>query len=250
MNIQLIRSATIRLIIGDLIFLIDPWLSSKGTGSSYAGELRSPLVELPFSPSEVVAGIDAVVISHLHSDHFDEAVRSMLDKTLPIICHRRDADILAGFGFTDVRAIEAQLEVGSVTISATDGRHGPDEVLVDMGEACGFTFRALREPTVYWVGDSILCPEVRAVIANERPDVIVVHACGATWRGIGPLVMDTQMVREVLQMAPDSFIVATHLDSVDHATVTRAQLRTAISSDRHALSRLRIPADGETLVFN
>jgi L-ascorbate metabolism protein UlaG (beta-lactamase superfamily) len=65
-QIQLIRSATLRLTIGGGTFLIDPWLAPKATGRSYAGTSRSPLVELPLPVAEVIAGLDAVLVSHLH----------------------------------------------------------------------------------------------------------------------------------------------------------------------------------------
>lgn len=47
-----------------MTFLIDPWLAPKGQGRSYAGEVRSPLVELPIPLQDVVSGIDAVLVSH------------------------------------------------------------------------------------------------------------------------------------------------------------------------------------------
>ncbi len=117
-----------------------------------------------------------------------------------------------------------------------------------MGPVWGFVFHAPGEPVLYWAGDTILCPEVREALARHKPDVIVVHACGAQWGGIGPLVMDAAMVAETLRLAPSATLIATHLDAVDHATFTRATLRDAISAMPEA-DRLLIPADGEILRF-
>ena len=160
----------------------------------------------------------------------------------------RDAAGLRAFGVDDVTPVTDAVTIGPVEIALTPGRHGPDAVLAAMGEVSGFLLRAPGEPALYWVGDSLLCDEVWEVIRRERPEVIVVHACGADWEGAGPLVMDAPMVLETVRSAPFATVVATHLDTVDHATVSRADLEwAAVGLDGPDRRRLRIPADGETL---
>ncbi|WP_374515440.1 MBL fold metallo-hydrolase [Brevundimonas sp.] len=250
MQIQLVRSATIRVSMAGVVLLIDPWLAAKGEGRSYAGEVRSPLVDLPMPVEAVVEGIDAVLVSHLHSDHFDAAAAAAIPPGTPVLAPARDVAGLQALGVRDVAPLTETATVGPVGIVLTPGRHGPDAVLPAMGEVSGFLLRAPGEPALYWVGDSILCDEVREVIRRERPDVIVVHACGADWEGSAPLVMDADMVLETVRSAPFAVVVATHLDAVDHATVSRADLeRAAAGLDPLERRRLRVPADGETLVF-
>ncbi|MCT7376305.1 MBL fold metallo-hydrolase [Chelativorans salis] len=249
MKVQLIRSATLRLLVADRRYLIDPWLARKSEGRSYAGRGRSPLVPLPLPLDEIVGGIDAVIVSHLHSDHFDEAARAALPGDIRIFSSARDAAAIAAQGFENVAPIGSELRDGNVVIGLASGRHGPPEVLAEMGDVSGFVFRAEGEPVLYWAGDTILCEEVRETIAAVEPDVIVVHACGASWNGIGPLVMDEAMVAEVLRIAPRASVIATHLDAVDHATVSRSALRRHFEAHPELAARLHIPADGETLEF-
>ncbi|MBU0738840.1 MAG: MBL fold metallo-hydrolase [Alphaproteobacteria bacterium] len=249
MQIRLIRSATLVVGMADVRLLIDPWLAAKGEGRSYSGRATSPLVDLPLALEELLGGIDAVLVSHLHSDHFDEAAQRALPKSMPILCHTRDRDQIAAMGFSDVRAIGDGMTVGSVSIHTTDGLHGPPEVLDDMGEVSGFMISAAGEPTLYWAGDTILCPEVKAVLADARPDVIVVHGCGALWQGNGPLVMDGPMVLDTVDLSGNATVVVTHLDAVDHATVSRADLRRMADAASIDQSRLRVPEDGELLSF-
>ncbi len=249
MQIQLIRSATVRLRFGGRTFLIDPWFAAKGEGFSYAGGEMSPLVEMPFPPEQILKDVDAVLISHLHSDHFDAAARSALSRQTPMLCTARDAPAVKAFGFGQVRGIESDTRFGDVRIKLTEGRHGPDEVLEEMGDVSGFLFQAADEPVFYRAGDTILCDEVEEVIATHQPDVIVVHACGADWKGTGPLVMDEAMTEQVLRLAPEAQIVATHLDSVDHATVSRASLRAHFVAFPDLQPRLQIPEDGATMSF-
>jgi len=249
LRIQLIRSATLRISFGKKIFLIDPWFAEKGYGPSYAGRVASPLVNLPMPVGEILEGVDAVIVSHLHTDHFDEVARGALDRDIPIFCHARFAEPINAFGFSNVKSLSGTVSFGDVRLSVTDGRHGPDEILGEMGPVSGFVFRAKGEPTLYWAGDTILCDEVRDVITTECPDVIVVHGCGAVWNGIGPLVMDRSMVFETLRISGSAAIIACHLDAVDHATVSRKLLRKASLKEPEITKRLSIPEDGEVLNF-
>ncbi|MGC4407087.1 MBL fold metallo-hydrolase [Rhizobium rosettiformans] len=249
MQIRLIRSATLVVEMADVRLLIDPWLAKKGEGKSYSGRATSPLVDLPLSVDELLHGIDAVLVSHLHSDHFDDAAQRALPKSMPILCHGRDKVAISQMGFEDVRAIGQGLTLGSVRIRATDGKHGPPEVLDDMGEVSGFLIEAPGEPRLYWAGDTILCPEVKAILADERPDVVVVHGCSALWKGKGPLVMDGPMVLETVSLSGHAKVVVTHLDAVDHATVSRADLRQMAATASIDQSRLLVPEDGEILSF-
>ncbi len=116
-----------------------------------------------------------------------------------------------------------------------------------MGEVHGFVASIPDAPSIYWVGDSIWCPEVRQTIDRHSPAYIVVHACGAHWNGNGPLVMDEHHVEALLRHAPRATVIATHLDCVDHATVSRAQLAQHFQDMPALRRRLCIPADGETV---
>lgn len=250
MRLQLLRSATVKLHFADRVFLIDPWFAGKGEGRSYTGDRRSPLVDLPLPLDQILDGVDAVLVSHLHSDHFDDEARAILPKRIPVLCAPRDASAIAADGFQDVTAMFGPVGFGSVSVTLTGGEHGPSAALAEMGAVSGFVFQATGEPTIYWVGDSILCDEVRRTVGRYRPDVVVVHACGARWGSHAPLVMDAVMVTELLGLAPAATVVATHMDAVDHATVSRRELRETVDrASPDAAVRLVIPADGETLTF-
>ncbi|MCF1471414.1 MULTISPECIES: MBL fold metallo-hydrolase [Rhizobium/Agrobacterium group] len=250
MEIELIRSATLRLKLAGLTLLIDPWLAAKGQGRSYRGALTSPLVDLPVPVEQVIHDIDAVLVSHLHSDHFDDVAKKLLPPDISLFCHPRDVAAIRGMGFSRVIGIESTSLLREVRLETTDGQHGPLEVLADMGDVSGFLLRAAGEPLLYWAGDTILCDAVRQVLVDHRPDVIVVHACGAEWNGCGPLVMDAAMVMEVLHLAPQAIVIATHLDAVDHASVSRADLAAAAQRQAPEVrARLYIPTDGASLVF-
>lgn len=249
MQIQLVRSATLIVEMADTRLLIDPWLADKGQGRSYSGRAQSPLVGLPLPVEDILERVDAILVSHLHSDHFDEVAQRVIPKRMPVLCHGRDADAIRAMGFEQVLEVGEGVDVGQVHVRTTDGQHGPPEVLGDMGEVSGFLLSAIDEPLLYWAGDTILCPPVEAVLERERPAVVVVHGCGALWDGKGPLVMDGDMVLETARIAAGAAVVVTHLDAVDHATVSRADIRRLTAAGARGADRLVIPEDGEILTF-
>jgi L-ascorbate metabolism protein UlaG (beta-lactamase superfamily) len=136
-----------------------------------------------------------------------------------------------------------------ITLSRTPGQHGSGEVLKEMGPASGFVFQAEHEPTVYWAGDTIWTSAVEEVITQLQPQIIITHSSGATWGDGVLIVMDAEQTVKVCQAAPASTVIAVHLDSLDHGTVSRADLRRYAASRGIRSEQLLIPRDGETLAF-
>lgn len=248
MELTLIRNATLRLRYGGVDLLVDPMLSVKhairpmGDASG-----RNPTVDLPCPLDEVLGGVDTVFVSHLHPDHFDEAAFGVVPRDLPVLCQPGDGEKLANAGFT-VTELDAPAEHRGISLTPTGGAHGTGAVLERMGRVMGLVLRAPDEPTVYWCGDTVLCDEVRDVIAREQPDVIVTHSGGASYGGT-TILMDAEETIEVARLAPDATIVAVHLEAVAHAPVTRADVRAAGDAAGIEPDRLRIPADGETVTL-
>jgi L-ascorbate metabolism protein UlaG (beta-lactamase superfamily) len=252
MRLQLIRNATLKLTYGQQTILIDPDLAGKHARPSFTGRSANPMVDLPLPLPAITAGVDLVIVSHLHRDHFD-AVEA-LPATLPMLCQPGDEARIAERGFTHVQPLADQLRWEGMQLNRTDGQHGTGAVGRLMGAVSGFVFRAPGEPTLYWAGDTVDCPAVATTIAHFHPDIIVTHSCGATWpddTGVRQLiVMDAAQTIAVCRAAPGSIIVATHMEALDHATISRAELRAAATTAGIATERLVIPADGEELDFD
>lgn len=246
MELRLIRNATLRVRYGGTDLLVDPMLGARHAirpMGDAAG--RNPTVDLPCRLDDVLDGVDTVVVSHLHPDHFDEAAFGVVPRHLPVLCQPGDGERLSGAGF-DVTELDARIEHRGIDITPVGGQHGTGAVLDRMGRVMGLVLRAPGEPTVYWCGDTVLCDEVRQVIAREQPDVIVTHSGGATAAGT-TILMDADETVEVARLAPGATVVAVHLEAVAHAPVTRAGLRATADAAGIGADRLRIPADGETV---
>jgi L-ascorbate metabolism protein UlaG (beta-lactamase superfamily) len=249
MRLKLIRSATMRLTYVGHELLTDPYFAPKHSLPSFTGKSPNPLIDLPVPPEDIVAGVDLVLVSHLHTDHFDARAQAQLPKQLPILCQPGDEQVIRSKGFADVTAVADDVTWRNIQVHRVDGQHGSGAVLDQMGEVSGFVLAAQGEPTVYWAGDTILCPPVQAAIQRFRPDIIITHSSGAVWDGDTLIVMDAVQTIDVARLVPTAVVVAIHLDSLDHGTVSRESLREAARGAGIPDGRLLIPADGETLTL-
>ena len=251
MRMQLLRNATLKLSYAGQTILIDPDLAAKHARPSFTGRSANPMVELPLPPEAIAAGLTLLVVSHLHRDHFDAT--EALPADLPVLCQPGDEVRIAERGFSQARPVAGELEWGGLRINRTGGQHGLGAVGQLMGAVSGFVLAAPGEPTLYWAGDTVTCPEVDEALAHFQPDVIVTHSCGARWPDEAGerqlIVMDAAQTIAVCRAAPSSTVVATHMEALDHATVSRAELRAAADAAGISAEQLRIPADGEALTF-
>jgi len=248
MEIQLIRNATMRIRYAGQLIVTDPYLAAKHTLPSVGGKSMNPTIDLPCLPEEAVANADATIISHLHSDHFDSEGQRVLPKDLPVFCQPRDEAALKEKGFTKLLPVGNAVKWGGVYITRVPGMHGTGSVLQFLGEVSGFVLKARGEPTLYWAGDTVICDSVREAVARFKPDVVVTHSGGATFKGT-LIIMDAEQTVEVCRLVPRGRVVAVHMESLDHLTVTRSELRA--NADAHGVSsgKLLIPKDGEKITI-
>jgi L-ascorbate metabolism protein UlaG (beta-lactamase superfamily) len=245
MRLRLIRNATLLVRVAGLRVLVDPMLDPVGTRppvENTANGRRNPLCELPEPAEVIVQRLDAVLVTHLHRDHFDDTAAELLPKAVPVFCQPPDAETLRGRGFTDVRPVEAELEWAGGRIARTGGCHGTGAIAEALGPVSGFVLAGPGEPVLYVAGDTIWCDEVRAALDAHRPDVVVVNASGARFLEGDPIVMTTDDVVTVARYTP-ARVVAVHLEAINHCLETRADLHQRLREEGLA-DRVTVPEDG------
>jgi L-ascorbate metabolism protein UlaG (beta-lactamase superfamily) len=234
-RLTLIRNATLLLEVEGRRILVDPMLDDAGARPPIAGtanQRSNPLVPLPLPAEELVRDLDAIVVTHLHRDHFDETAEKLLPRDVPVLCQPEDEAVLAAHGLL-ARPVETRLDWDGVSVTRTAGHHGTGEIGEQLAPVSGFVLGDL-----YLAGDTIWCEEVEDVIAAHRPRVAVVHGSGARFLEGDPIVMTVADVREVVARVPT--VVVVHLEAINHCLETRAEVRAGAPG---AL----VPEDGETL---
>jgi L-ascorbate metabolism protein UlaG (beta-lactamase superfamily) len=258
--LQQVRNATVKISYGDTTFLIDPMLSRKGTypgfQHTYRSHLRNPMIELTESPEKVIAGVDAVIVTHTHLDHWDDAAQQALPKDIPLFTqHAEDAALIRDQGFRNVRILNDETEFGGVKIIKTGGQHGTDEMYAipalaePLGEAMGVVFQAPGYKTLYLAGDTVWREEVDQAINTYRPEIIVLNAGKAKMDGYDDsIIMGEADVLRATKATQHATIVAVHMDAINHASLTREALRSYVKV-QGIESRVEIPEDGALLQF-
>jgi len=249
MQLQLIRHATLRLHYAGKTLLVDPMLSDTAAMDPIQNSpnpRRNPLVPLPLPVAGLTSGLDAVLVTHTHRDHWDDAAARLLRKDLPLFGQPEDHPQFVSLGFTQVTSVQPEISWNGITITRTGGQHGKGEIGRRMAPVSGFVLHAANEPALYLAGDTIWCVEVRDALAQYRPAVTVVNAGGARFLEGDPITMTAEDVVYVAKVAPFTRVVAVHMEAINHCLLTRADLRFQLEAER-LLERVAILEDGQTL---
>jgi L-ascorbate metabolism protein UlaG (beta-lactamase superfamily) len=171
-RIVFLGHATVLIELDGVRLLTDPLLRDRVAHLRRQGP--------PLDPA-VYAGIDAVLISHLHHDHLDLASLRMLGLEVPLFVPAGARELLRRDGFTDVSELEVgeMASVGAVEVTAVEARHdgrrrpGPRG---QRAETLGYLVRGQR-CTVYFAGDTELF-EGMSALGESRPDVALLPVAG------------------------------------------------------------------------
>jgi len=235
MRVTLIRNATIILELSGRRILVDPMLDAARARppiENTANPVPNPTVGLPFPAEEVVRGIDAVLVTHRHRDHFDGTAERLLPRDVPTFCQPDDASAFSDLGL-DVRPVGDTLDWNGLTIRRVPGRHGSGAVAEALAPVSGFVLDDL-----YLAGDTVWYEDVAETIERFSPRVAIVNAGGASFLEGGLIVMGIDDVREVASRVP--VVVCVHMEALNHCFLSRDELAAAVPG-------VVIPRDGETV---
>lgn len=259
MKLTQIRNATLILEYAGSKFLIDPMLSAKDAMPGFAGNarpyLRNPMVDLPVTVAELLE-VDAVIITHTHADHWDEAAQKSIPKEMRIYTQNEsDAALVTSQGFINVQPLTAEnVFIDGLTIYKTEGQHGSNALYADtrlaglLGDACGLVFMHPSEKTLYIAGDTVWVKPYVQNLQRFQPHIVVLNIGNATNDLYGPIIMGKEDTVRTLQFLPTATLVASHMEAINHCLLTRAELH-QYTLEQGISDKVLIPADGESLYF-
>jgi L-ascorbate metabolism protein UlaG (beta-lactamase superfamily) len=249
MRIQLVRHATLLLDYANMRLLVDPMLSDAGAMAAIQNSPQprpNPLVALPMPVEQVLDGVHAVLVTHTHRDHWDDAAIQLVPKDLPLFCQPEDLARMESTHFVNAAAVHDARNWSKICITRTGGQHGTGDIGKAMAPVSGYVLQNEGEPTLYIGGDTIWCREVSDAIEQFHPDVIVLNAGGARFLQGDPITMMPSDVIHVCHAAPKAKIMAVHMEAINHCLVTRDEL---VAQAEAAGVDVIIPGDGEDLDF-
>ena len=252
MKLRLIRHATLLLEYNGQNILVDPMFDNAGARPAIENSpnpRNNPLIDLPMPASEVISGIDGVMVTHTHSDHWDATAANILPKTIALFGQPEDETKFRSQGFTNVQAIRDSIHWKGIGITRTGGQHGTGDIARMLAPVSGFVLQAAGQPTLYIAGDTIWCSEVQEALNKYKPNVIVLNAGGARFLEGDPITMTADDVIETCRAAPEAQIVGVHMEAINHCLLTRADLAFQLESAR-VISQVAIPQDGDSVALS
>lgn len=252
MYIKQIRNATLVIKYANKKFLIDPMLAEKGAYPPFPNSLRqdqnNPLVNLPTSIEELM-NVDAVIVTHLHLDHWDDAAIEALPKDIKLfVQNAEDATVIQKAGFNNIEVLQEDTLFEDVQLVKTKGEHGRGPVLELAGQVCGVVFKHPSEKTLYLAGDTVWYEGVQEVIETHKPEIIVVAGGDNQFLVGGSLVMGKEDIYEVYKAAPNAKIISNHMEAINHWTLSREELK-SFSQEKGISDNVLVPDDGESYSF-
>jgi L-ascorbate metabolism protein UlaG (beta-lactamase superfamily) len=209
--------------------------------------LNNPVVGLPVDIAELL-GVDAILVTHTHQDHFDEVAMSQLPHSTPVFCQPGDGEKIAAAGFTQVQAVEQTVAWQGIKLARTAGQHGTGKIGQKMGPVSGFVLEAPGEPALYITGDTIWCDEVAAALEKYRPQVIICFAGAAQFSVGDPITMTKEDIKKLCQSAPAAKVIVVHLEAWNHCSLSRRELQDYLVQE--ALQKqVHIPDNGEWMDY-
>ena len=247
MIVHHLRNATCVLELGPHKILVDPMLGEPGTLPGFRmfrGKRRAnPLVPLPQNAAAALQQVTCALLTHRHPDHLDRAATDWLkEQELPIFVHEQDRQPLIRKSLKAIPFSQNELGIEAKPVSV---KHGPGIVGKLMGKGTGWLLRYEQEPDIYITGDTILTPDVKEVIRECEPQVILAPA-GAANFGIGPdILFSLEELVELARLASGK-VIFNHQEALDHCLLTRDQLNDALES-AGLRDKCIIPEDGQII---
>jgi L-ascorbate metabolism protein UlaG (beta-lactamase superfamily) len=185
--------------VGGVRLLTDPLLRDR------VGHLRRHSA----TPGhEAAAGIDAVLVSHLHLDHLDVASLRRLRRDVTVLAPRGAGALLRRLGFAHTVELGAgdHADVGGAAVlavpAAHDGRRHP---LAPFAEAIGFVVAGKR--SVYFAGDTDLFDGMVEMAGTLDAALLPVWGWGPS---LGPGHMDPVVAARAAAMLRPRVAVPIH----------------------------------------
>jgi L-ascorbate metabolism protein UlaG (beta-lactamase superfamily) len=220
-DLTFIGTATTLIRLGSFTVLTDPNFLHRGQRAYLGKGLWSRRLTEPSMQPPDLPELDAIVLSHLHGDHFDRVAKAGLARSQPVITTKPAARRLDSWGF-ETRGLQTwetetlERDGETLTVESLPAIHARGLMGVLLPPVMGslLEHRVGGEVTrrVYLSGDTLTGEHI-SEIARRHPDidVAVVHL-GGTRVLLHTVTMDADQGVDFLRRAQPRQAVPVHYD--------------------------------------
>jgi L-ascorbate metabolism protein UlaG (beta-lactamase superfamily) len=221
-SLTFVGTATTVLRLGRFTVLTDPNFLHRGERAYLGYGLSSRRQTEPMAIPDDLTELDAVVLSHLHGDHFDRRARAQLPRGVPITTTGPAERRLRKWGFTGATALDtwdswtASRGDERLRVTAVPGRHGPRLLHRALPPVMGSILELERggrvQLRIYLTGDT-LCGNYLRPIHERYPDIdaMVIHLGGTRIAGV-LVTLDAEQGADVVELIRPALTVPVHYD--------------------------------------
>jgi L-ascorbate metabolism protein UlaG (beta-lactamase superfamily) len=263
-DVTFIGNATTLIRCGDITVLTDPNFLHQGQHAYLGYGLWSKRRRPPALSIDQLPDLDAIVLSHMHGDHWDRVAERGLNRGLPIITTHHAAKRLHHRGFHRAKglstwdAVEFGGHTTKVSMTALPGRHAPTPLdrllppvmgtMLEFGSATDSARRRL-----YISGDTLLIDELKDIpVRFQSIDAGVLHL-GGTRLPAGDrlpfgltVTMDGRQGADVVQLLQLPKVIPVHFDDYTVFASPRSDFVTTMA-DRGLADRIVKVERGHTV---
>lgn len=228
-TVTFVGNATTLISAGGVTLLTDPNFLHRGQHAYLGYGLVSRRRHDPAFDIDRLPEVHAVVLSHMHGDHWDRVTQAGLAKSLPVWTTPHAAKRLRRRGFRNAHGMATwdtrtlSRDTTTVTVTALPGQHAPtpvDRVLPPvMGSMIEFAAHGSAPRRVYVSGDTLLVEQLRDIPRRfPTVDAGILHL-GGTRLPFGPrlpigltVTMDGRQGADATELLALPRVIPVHYD--------------------------------------
>ncbi|MCM6832438.1 hypothetical protein NE282_00680 [Leuconostoc mesenteroides] len=188
-------------------------------------------------------------------DRWDSKAINTIHKDMPIFVQDEvDQHSIINDGFTDVCVMNMKTKFHNITFTKVTGQHYENSDVKKMLEndfntskTMGFYLSTPSEKSILFTGDTIWFDSLENNLEDLKPDIVVMNSGGNRF-SVGRLILNAQDVFKIHETLPQSLLIASHMEAVNHWTTSRTELA-AMAEKNGFESKLEIPKDGDILTL-
>ncbi|MFC0629021.1 MBL fold metallo-hydrolase [Kribbella deserti] len=220
-SIMFVGNATTIIRLGSFTLLTDPNFLRRGQRAYLGKGLWTRRLTDPAMGINELPALDAVVLSHLHGDHFDRVARRGLDRAVPVVTTEPAASRLSRYGFathplSTWQSYQQTRGEETLTVESLPGIHARGLLGALLPPVMGsmLTYRSGNglERKIYISGDTLTGDHLDAI--HERHphiDAAVTHL-GGTRVLFHTVTMDAAQGLDFVRRVRPRVVVPVHYD--------------------------------------